>query len=341
MANSYWVAVDSSPIPPSTRCSVVDGAILHFTDSQLSIRNVYEKNSQSHEYRLDNEELYVNDTLWATTYAKYSDSIILDIIDIARVKFVRLGNEHTEIQKPALWKHKHWILSYNDFKRELILTDYPYFDDLEDKLCIQKNLQEGRFMDIIDKWDVVTINNNQLFVKTFNQTDDELYRIKKYQGDSLVTLESLRNPDVQASLKKIKYISEVKKQEIQHHIQNYTWKIDKVIKLDTIKQMGKYWETELPQLISLKTKKMSFLFSDDLTYTKYESDNSIANGNWKLSDTGNEIILNDGLYPSDYIDLIVASADSLVIGNIQDFTPDNYDTMWGSFSIYYKAILKR
>lgn len=341
LADSYWIAVDSSPIPPSTGNSVVDGSIIHFTDSQLIIRNGYQKNSESHEYRLDNGALYVNDTLWATTHAKYPDSILLDVIDVARVKFIKLGNKNAQIERPALWKHRNWILSYNDFKRELILTDYPYFDDSEFKLCIQKNLVEDRFMDLIDKWNAVSINNNQLFVKTYNQFDDEFYRIKKYQGDSLVILESLKTPDVQVSLKKRKYISEFKKQEIQNHIQNYTWKIDKVIKLDTIKQMGKNWETKLPQLKSIKTKKMSFHFSDDLTYTKYESDKSIVNGNWKLSNTGNEIILNDGLYPSDYIDLIVASADSLVIGNIQDFTPEDYDTMWGSFRIYYKAVLKR
>ena len=116
--------------------------------------------------------------------------------------------------------------------------------------------------------------------------------------------------------------------------------MDRVLSLDTLSRGSRDWDSPLTKLESLKDKKVSFKFSKDSTYNIYESDISVTNGNWKVSRTGNEIILNNGIHPSDYIDLIDLDADSLVIGSLRRFEPeeDNYEM---HMEMYFKIKLTK
>ncbi len=340
LTNSYWIAVKSYPIPPETGNNIYDAITIHLTDNKLVLGYVYDKRSENFDLKFDDNRIFLNDTLWAVIFKEYRDSLFLDIRNNARVKFVKLGEKHKLEAKPKVWEHKNWILSYNDFKRELILTDSLFFDEPDSKLCIQKDLQDNQFISTIDKWKVVSVNENQLFVKTFYQRDDELYRIKNYIDDSIIELESLKFPEVKTNLTKRKYISDSKKQEIINQIQNHIWKIHEVLNLDTISRGHRDRGYALMKLESLKDKEISFKFSDNATYNIYESDISVANGKWKLSQTGNELVLDNGIYPSNYIDLINVSIDSLVIGNLRIFKPEEFN--YGmDIEIYYKVSLKK
>jgi hypothetical protein len=351
LTDSHWIAVRSSPIPTNSVTYGYDGVTIHFTEDQCIIGNVYQEESESFDLRLNNGEIYVNDTLWATTYVKYPDSLLLDIGDYSRVKFIKLDDKNAQIEKPELWEHTNWILSYKDYNydRELLLTDNLvdylvdnyHFDRTGAKLCIQKDLEQNQFIGTSDTWKVLNINDNQLFIMGLYRFDKELFRVKEYQGDSVVFLESLMLPNAQVHLKKRKYIPESKKQEILKQIQNQTWRINNLTQLDTIGQMSEYWGNCPIKLKSLIDKKMSYRFSEDLTYNMCMSDISIANGQWKLSQTGNEIVLDGGLSPSSYIDLITTNTDSLVIGHLRKFESDEDLGIFRSLEIYYKAVLKK
>ena len=340
LSDTYWLAVKSYPIPPETGNSIYDGMTLHLADDKLIYGNVFDQRNRETKLRISENKFFVNDTLWAVSFAQYQDSLVLDINENARVKFVKLGTENSLPEKPQIWKHKNWVLTYNDYQRELFLTDSLFFDEPDSKLCIQKDLQDNQFISTIDKWKAVKINGNQLFVKTFHQMDKEFYRIKSYVSDSVIELESLEFPSVKTDIRKKQYISIEEKDEIYEQIQNYVWKTDNIIDLDTISEGSRNWDSTYVKMKSLKDKRLSFKFSDDLTYNIYESESSISNGNWKVSETGNEIILNSGIYPSDYIDLINVDEDSLVIGNLHKFEPtnDNYGLI---LELYYKLVLKK
>lgn len=341
-SDSYWVAVQSSPIPPGSGASVYDGMTLHFSNNKLTLGDVYEIKNKEVDIRIDDHNLFLNDTLWAEIHAEYQDSILLDIQEYARVKLIKLDKAHATTPKPELWEYRNWILSYNDYQRELFLTDFEYYDKPNSKLCIQKDLEENRFLSTFDKWSILRINNNQLFVKTFHQIDHEIYRIKKYIGDSLIELESLRYPTSKASLIKRHYISISEKQHIRDQIQNYNWKINRIIKLDTISQSSYIPNDSIFRLETLTRRRLSFTFLEDLTYTIFESDSVSTKGNWKISPSGNEIILNHGFYPNEYIDLITISDDSLIIGNLNNFRyPENHPEIFSEIEVYYKAILKK
>jgi hypothetical protein len=340
LSDSYWIAVKSYPIPPEKGNGGYDGMTIHFSNNKLIFGYVLDERNRAYDLRINDKKIFLNDTLWALTFAEYQDSLILDIRQNARVKFIKLDKEHSLVEKPKLWEHKNWILSFNDYQRELFLTHSPFLNEPSSKLCIQKDLQVNQFIRAIGMWKTVNINGNQLFVKTFNQVGIELYRIKRYVGDSIIKLEPLRFPDVKSDLRKKYYISESKKQNILNQIQNFKWKTDKIIDLDTISEGSRNWDSTYVKMKSLKDKRLSFKFSDDLTYNIYESESSVSNGNWKVSETGDEIILNSGIYPSDYIDLINVDKDSLVIGNLHKFEPitDNYGLI---VELYYKITLKK
>tara|TARA_R110000744_G_scaffold378872_1_gene495715 strand:- start:236 stop:1324 length:1089 start_codon:yes stop_codon:yes gene_type:complete len=326
LSDSYWLAVKSFPIPHQTGNGVYDGMTINFTNDQLFFGDVYDKRNGNYNLRINDKRIFLNDTLWAVNFAEYQDSLILDVRANARVKFIKLDKKYSIEEKPEMWKHKNWILTYNDYQREIYLTDSLFFDEPDSKICIQKDLQNNQFISTIDKWKTVNINGNQLFIKTFHQMDNEFYRIKNYAGDSIIELQSLQFPNVKTDLRKRQYITESKRQEIIRQIQNHVWRTDRILSLDTLARGSRYWNSSLIKLESLKNKKLSFQFSKDSTYNIYESDISLRNGNWKVSQTGNEIILNNGIYPSDYIDLIKVNADSLVIGSLRRFEPkeDNY-----------------
>ncbi|AOW19325.1 hypothetical protein [Urechidicola croceus] len=326
LSDSYWIAVKSYPNTENKFNYVLDGMIINFSDDIIEISNALSNYKKEYKLSFDNKNILLNDTLWSTVFKKYEDSLILDFEETTRVKFVRLDKKHSLKKESEFWKHRNWILSTNAYQRELILTDSMFFDEPNTKLCIQKDLQDNQFISTIDKWNVVNINGNQLFVKTFHQMDKEFYRIKRYVGDSIIELESLEFPNVKTDLRKRQYISEFKREEIIEQIQNHVWRTDRILSLDTLGQGSRDWDLSLIKLESLKEKKLSFKFSKDSTYNIYESDISVRNGNWTVSQTGNEIILNNEIYPSDYVDLINVDSDSLVIGSLRRFEPkeDNY-----------------
>jgi len=338
--DSHWIAVKSYPIPPETGNSIYDGITINFTKDKLIIGDVYDERNSDFNLKITGKKVFLNDTLWALIFAKYEDSLILDIGQDSRVKFIKLDQKNSIVEKSKLWNHRNWILSNNNFRRELFLTDSLFFDQPNTKLCIQKDLDNNQFISTVDKWKAININGNQLFVMTFNQMHDELYRVKSYVGDSIIKLESLKSPKTeQVFLKKRPYLSEKKRRQILGKIQNREWETVQIIQIDTLGRGSGYWDDNLINQESLKNKNLSFKFSSNLTYDIYESGNSIENGTWELSLTGNEIILNFGLSPYDYLDLIKVSSDLLEIGNLKRFEPDNHN--YGlAIELYYKIKLK-
>lgn len=339
-SDSYWIAVKSYPSTEEQFNYVYNGMTIHFTNDKIELGTAFSEYRKEYDLKVENQKIFLNDTLLCKIFAKYEDSLLLDFRESTRVKFIRLDKKHALEKRPEFPNHKNWILSFNDYQREITLTDSLYFNKSASKICIQKDLENNRFINTIDEWVFVNINDNLLFIKTFNHLDDEFYRFKKYVGDSIIELESLEYLEAKASLKKIPYMSELEKSEILNKIQNHMWKTDKVIQLDTVGSGSRDWNSGNIKLESLKNKKLSFGFLSDSTYVIYESDKSIEKGHWKLSPTGKEIVLNYGIIPRDYIDLININSDSLTIGNFRIFEPkeENYGR---DVEMYYKIKLTK
>ena len=343
--NSYWIAVKSYPIPPSNGNRVLDGIILHFEKDSIEIGNVYFDGIEKNGLKTSMNEIYLNDTLTFKIFQTYEDSIFLDYDIDTRVKLIRLGEQTRLNDGPELFKTKHWELIYDDpknheFNKKLILTDLPFYNEQESFVCINKSLANNRFLNTAEKWKFQIINGNHLFVKTQGQLNNEFYRITKYLNHSTAKLKCINcNENITATLKSIDNIEGQKKQKILENISNKEWRIAKLSELDTISSGTRYPDDLVLQLNSLKNNDLSFIFSDDFKFIIKEYGITKATGNWNLSSTGQEIILNKGQNPSDYIDLISVSSDSMKIGNLRIFEPEtqNYGMI---LKIYYKAILK-
>ncbi|WP_299683567.1 hypothetical protein [uncultured Dokdonia sp.] len=339
-SDTHWIAVDSTPIPPDSGHGVYDGLTIHFKKNKAILDNVYEKDNREYFIKVDKNKIFLNDTLLGTIITEYQDSIIIDIRESARVRFVKLDKQHAIEEKEQLWKHKDWILSYNGYERILFLTNTIFSNRNDTKICFEKSITNNTMSDEFEIWKTITINENQLFVKTLNQTDSELYRIKSYEGDSMMQLQYIKYPDVPVTMTKRPYVSDSKKQKIAEKIQDTHWKIKKIIQLDTLLRNYRV----LPEKIEFTTlidKKVSFRFSKNSTYEIYESDTIVSKGTWQLSPTGKEIILNKGVSPTDYISLIEVHSDSITIGHLEEFRAlDEYATL-NIQETYYVAKLEK
>lgn len=334
-SESYWIAVKSYPNSEKQFNYIYNGMTIHFKDDKIELGTAFSEYRKEYDLKVEDQKIILNDTLLCKILAKYEDSLFLDFRESTKVKFIRLDKKHALEKRPEFPIHKNWILSFNDYQREITLTDSLYSNKSTSKICIQKDIKSNRFINTIDEWVFININDNLLFIKTFNHLDDEFYRFKKYVGDSIIELESLEYPNSKAHLKKLPYLSVLKKIEILNKIQNYKWKTDKVIQLETVGTASSNWDSGNIKLESLKNKKLSFGFLSDSTYVIYESGKSIEKGQWKLSPTGKEIVLNYGTNPRDYIDLININPDSLTIGNFRIFEP-NEDNYGRSIEMYFK-----
>lgn len=340
LVNTYWISVKSAPIPPRTDYYGYNGMTLHFKKDKLIGGDAFTLQKEELDLRISDKNIFLNDSLWAEIHAQYIDSLILDVNQQGRIRLVKLGADNRKPTRPPLWKHKNWVLSNDTIRRELILTDSLFFGRPNTKLCLQKDLQRNQFIDAVDQWQAFEINGNQLFVKTNHQRRGEFYRVRKYLGDSIIELESLLFPNQKSELRKVPYTSEGKRLEILKTIRNQEWKTTEIISVDTLGRGTRHWDMYYVKLKSLLKKKLSFTFSDDFTYSFKEAEKDYSNGNWRISETGKALILNKGLRPYDYIDLIDVTEDSLVIGRLGNFDPID-DSSGLMPRLYYKLVLKK
>ena len=336
--NTYWIAVSSEAVPGNKGYGIYDGLIFYFKNDKLKLKETYSEKTQEFEIKFKGDKIYLNDSEFLKVIKQNQDSLIIDFNNTSRVKLKRLDDESALTPKPDIWKHKSWILSINEIKRELILTDSLFLDE-KAKLCFQKDLQTNQILATFDKWKTLDVNGNQLFIKSLYQIDDEFFRLKSYQGDSIINLESLKSPSNKIYLKKREYISENKKKEIIKTIANKDWHIDEILKLDTLKTGGGSWSFPFIELEALKSKRLLYNFKDDLTYSIRNKSTLVKEGNWDLSLTGDKLILDNGLSHYDYIDIISLNSEEFVTGNIWWFKPNQIELVF-DIEFYFKMRMK-
>ena len=345
-SDSYWLAIKSYPIPPLTGNSIFDGTVLHFENDSIGTGNIFIDRIGKQKINIRCNEIFINDTLTFEIFDTYADSLILDYGFDTRLKFIKLEIASALKIEEGFFNSKHWELTFDkpekqEFNRKLILTNLPFYENLESYICIEKNLSNGHFSRTTQKWKFQIINGDHLFVKTSNQLDNEFYRITEYLDKSSALLECVNCIDrITARMKRINDIDILKRREIIETISNKKWRISHISKLDTISISSRFADSIPINLNSIKNQKLNYLFSGDLKFEISESGISKETGNWNLSSTGQEIIIKNGLNPSDYIDLISVNPDSLVIGNLRLFASEKLN-FGQHIEMYYQVTLKK
>jgi len=344
-SETYWLAVESYSTYPNGGHSVLDGVILHFEKDSIETGYVYSGFKHKKLLTTSRDGIYLNDTLTFSISQIYLDSIILDYDFDTRVKFIKLGDGKMLEEKNKSFYLKQWKLTYDGpenrkFDKKLILTDLPFYGEKESLVCIEKDILNNRFASSIEKWRFNIINGEHILAKTSGQLDDEFYFIYEYLDNSSALLKCINCKEgTKAKLTPIQEIDKNQKLDILEAISNKNWKMTSVNHLDTISCSSRFHDSIPFQLESVQNMDLTFNFSKDQKFIIKELNGTEISGDWSLSNTGQEIILNKGINPSDYIDLINVNNDSLEIGNLRLFEPEGHN--YGmKVNMYFKATLK-
>ncbi|MDT0622669.1 hypothetical protein [Croceitalea vernalis] len=344
-SNTYWLAVESYSTFPNGGRSVLDGVILHFEQDSIETGNVYSGFTEKQSLATSREGIYLNDTLTFNISQIYSDSIILDYGFDTRVKFVKLGRAKSLDEKRKSFYLRHWSLTFDEqenkkFDKKLILTDLPFYNEKGPLVCIEKDILNNRFTSSTEKWKFDIINGEHIFAMSSGQLNDDFYIINEYLDNSSASLICANCKDsIKARLTPIKGIDKYQKLDILETISNKNWKIARLNQWDTISSSSRFHDSIPFRLKSIENMNLTFTFSDNHKFIIKESGGTEVSGSWSLSETGQEIVLNKGINPSDYIDLINVTDDSLEIGNLRLFEPEgnNYGM---KVNMYFKVTLK-
>jgi hypothetical protein len=344
--DTYWLAIDSYSNSPHGGNSVLDGVILHFEKDSIETGNVYSGFIDKKLLTTSRDGIYLNDTLTFSISHIYLDSIILDYDVDTRVKFIKLGDGNKLERNNKSFYLKQWKLTYDGpenkkFDKKLILTDMSFYDEKESLVCIEKDILNNRFTSSTEKWRFNIINGEHILAKTSGQLNHEFYSVYEYLDNSSALLKCINyKENIKAKLTPIQEINKNQKLDILETISNKNWKITRVNHLDTISSSSRFSDSIPFQLKSIQNMDLTFNFSEDQKFIIKELNETEISGNWNLSGTGQEIILNNGMNPSDYIDLINVNSDSLEIGNLRLFEPEGHN--YGmKVNMYFNATLKK
>ncbi|MEL6976309.1 MAG: hypothetical protein AAGL29_13055, partial [Bacteroidota bacterium] len=342
--DSYWLAVKSYPVSPKGGNSILNGTLLHFEKDSLKTDNIYSGFTEKFEVRTSKNQIYLNDSPIFKVHQVYSDSIILDYDFDTRVKFINLPSSQKPNESSSVHEGQ-WSLTYDSqknqkYNKKLILTELPFHHSRGPQICIEKDISTNRFSGSIGKWSFRIVNGQHLFAKTTSIIDEEFYLVTEYLNNSSARVKCINcKNDVKATLTPVKRIEEFVKQNALKSIANKKWKIAKVREMDTISTLTRFPDSIPFQLSSIENMDLSFFFNEEDRFIIEDSNGTMVDGTWELSHSGEEIILNKGSNPSDYIDLINISPDSLEIGNLRLFHPDG-NKFWEKVHIYYKVQLE-
>jgi len=300
--NSCWIALESKQID-NYSISPLDGVILRFNEKTVEFEYVFRDSINSVPMRIRKNRIRLENKLWAKLYYIDQDSLLLDIDKRMRVKFVPLESYQQTLTNLDFWNHIEWTFNKQDYFEEIKLTGHlsAYPNEIS-KNCLVFSKWEANRYARNEKWNVKVVNDNHIFVKTFNQFDHEIYQVLSYSGDSivlkslidknesiLVKTPSLTNSDYNSTLNKIK---------------NCKWKSTELVNrnqafegdsaFSKFNSGGTYLpDTSFIMMSSLKNQQVSLVF-DDSEFKYFISDTLYNSGKWHLSKSGNEIVLNKG-----------------------------------------------
>ncbi|GER61040.1 hypothetical protein ULMA_31480 [Patiriisocius marinus] len=339
LSDTSWLVTKSYPIPADNENSILDGTIFHFKNNSVDISDIYLNESEDFKFKISKNQITIDNSTNLKIVKEYSDSIIIDYKNEARIKLIKLQGQSAELidLRTNNWKLMFDNSKYYEFNSKLILTDSTFFKEPNSKMALKKNLNKDRFDRLVEKWNFKNINGSYVFAITNGQAFDSFFKVSGTPQDSILNVECLNcNDIIKAKLIKEKNLTEIERNKILSKLSDSKWKVSQIIDLDTI-SVSNITDSGFIPYNSLIEKQLTFEFLNDKSYLIQGKTSTKISGNWRLSSSGNEIILSDGKSVSDYIDILSIENDFIEIGNLNWFSlNDSYQEL----EIYYKLRLR-
>jgi len=332
-----WIAVESKQVTTDF-ISPLDGTIFDFRSNDLIIRNTFSDTTITHDYRLENDKVLLNDSSVAVIKHLSKDSLLLEFNNWMLTVFYPIKFQHPvpELTDEYLLNNT-WTLNFDDRQESWNFTNIEWnmFQSDESKVAIQR---EGD----TEKWNLTVFEDYVLLTLTMGQFDKLIYQVVEVNGDS-IRLRPI-NKWLIKDVNFIKSTSSSKEQlkDTQIILTDRIWKITEIIEsrsssegmielmqdeIDSIdinlfKWTGSYasWvDTLLISEQQFNNKLISYQFNDDLSYCILLSNKKYSCGTWQLLHNGRTIKLDKGVGVEQYIDIIDLTNSHLIISNSNQF----------------------
>ncbi len=348
----FWLATKSTQIGEKGMITPLDGFAFNFGRKESNITHVFSDSIGTMPMKVKRRRINSGKELFGKILYQNKDSLILIVDKNMRVKFVPLKTENKIELETDFWNHTDWKFINEDFTQHFRLLNDPWKwkSDEPPKICLITTVEENYKNSNTEKWNFKIIGGNHLFIKTYGQMEKDIYQVKKYQKGSVILQSLSYHPNQkELELEKIPSIPEKDRKKIAFQIKDHEWTGTELIKKassfdeeesDELDISGFYaMDTISFQKKSLTNKGLSFKFKGNSKFEIYESDSLRVKGDWKISDTGKQIVLNQGCNPEDYIDLIEIKTDEVTIGKLDKFQVG--DKKRHFIEYYYKLKLEK
>lgn len=344
-----WVAVDCEPIG-NDFITMTNGLILSFDHDSVKLTTVLTTTDTAVSFKLKGKKLIVAGKKFGTIVKINNDSLVLISNRNRRTTFRKIHPSLTEKTSINLTANN-WYLSH------------PIEKGLKQRLTFYDSASRQR------GWKVCFVQTQGL---KFKRQDICEWSLKEVGGDIIITiqhgfagpqnfyqmtkesidkfeLKNLSDTDNTGLLFEKSY-SKRNKETVFDLVTSKTWKTESVLSYSTqsdepiqvldstiyLGQFINYEDTTVVKLEELLGNQLTLKFSNINSFEISINERLIQSGTWNFSADYEYIVLDRGLRPEDYIELIEANGKSLTIGK-QDELKTGTDN--GSTIYYYKLRL--
>lgn len=343
--NHDWIAVKSGPYKKEKWASPIEGIIYSFTSNKLLLRNIFIDTTRIYNYRVKKNKLILNDSIKIKIDFISNDSLKLVFDKGGVITFLPLKKQQEALNiTNSDFTENNWTMhyEYNQLRIDFLNKDWEDLAKYIPKICITHQKIDEYCDQNLEKWSYSLVDDYHLLTITWRQLDPFTYQVLRQNYDTIFTRLLYPGEPQYPFLVKHPKSGETEKQKISDRLSARKWNTIQIV--DSTKVYEGFYvddnDVNLYNLISEKDfleKKLAFVFDKKDGYKILVNNQLFKSGQWKLSVDGRYVILDEGVRPEDYIEIIEANSKSIVIAKSDQFRVGNLNEYYG---YYYKLKLE-
>lgn len=345
--NSSWI-VGETRILTKMYVYTNPGMIVTFKGDSIEFSHVLDDTIITEPFLKKNQRLYVDEDRWGRIKYRDSDSIVMNYDRTAQIKLQRISpNPEMEIPQD-FWQHLEWMMCTDNDTTNINLTTINFVPFEKSKICMIERHSQNLHYYYHEKWRLKNVNSAQVLAISIGQMELNLYYIEKYSKDTvfMTTLQDCCSTPVKLVKKQPadqNTLDSIKDLLINRNYSNWTYldysgyyTEERSLPEGCIGMGGIRPNKQVFDLGLLFDNKLKLTFNPDNTY-QIEDGVLTKEGRWKLSGSGQQIILDEGINTHDYIDIIELTGDNIIVGKVGRFRLIERKDMFGDFYFRLKC----
>lgn len=326
--NTSWI-VGETRILTKNGVYTNPGMIVTFRVDSIEFSHVLDDTIITEPFLKKNRRLFIDEERWGRIKYQDSDSIVMNYDRTAQIKLQRIFPNPEMVTPEEFWEHSEWKMYSDNDTTNINLTSINFVPFEKSKICmIERNFQNMHYF-YNEKWRLKNIDSAQVLAISSGQMELNLYYVDRYAGDTvfMTTLQDCcgtpvklikRQPAEKTTLDSIKNLLTNRNFSNWLFLDYSGYYTEDSIPRGFIGLGGIRPDSKVFDIDLLFNNKLKLSFNPDSTYM-IEDGVLTKMGSWRLSGSGKQIILDLGINPHDYVDIIELTENKLIIGKIGRF----------------------